>query len=128
MLSNREALIGKDHFVANESETTEAFHRRIKDIAKGRGVMFVKLGDHENAKAQRKAAPYPQAGEQALVEGYLPCLPLTATRPFAVRPVSYTRMQSGEDQEAVCGRQRRTEGLPPAAPAPGRETGRPASG
>ena len=58
--SDREALMApNEHFIAAPDESTPAFHKRLKSIAKARGVNVVILGDESNADAPAAAPPYP---------------------------------------------------------------------
>jgi hypothetical protein len=49
MASNRQAMIGRDHYEAAPDETTEAFHARLRKLAKARGAWMVQLGHPSNA-------------------------------------------------------------------------------
>ena len=66
MASAREALIGRDHHVALEDETTEIFHVRLKQMARERGALMIVLGHESNAVPPREAPPYPVAGMRPL--------------------------------------------------------------
>jgi hypothetical protein len=51
MASDREAMVGGDYYVALDSESTKAFHARMKSIARARGgppFAFVFLGHPSN--------------------------------------------------------------------------------
>jgi hypothetical protein len=67
--SNREAMIGDDHQVALEDETTETFHARLKQIARERGVPMIILGDSTNAAPLKEPQPYLPAGPPYLPAG-----------------------------------------------------------
>jgi hypothetical protein len=64
LYSNREALIGGDHFAALDGETTDDFHDRLRRVAKERGCKIIELGHSSNrALAEAfwaKAAPAPE--------------------------------------------------------------------
>ena len=49
MASNRQAMIGMDHYEAAPDETTEAFHARLRKLAQARGARMVELGHPSNA-------------------------------------------------------------------------------
>ena len=59
MGSDREAMIGPDHFEAAPDEPTKAFHSRMLKIAGDRAVLWVDLGHPDNNKPMVKAPPYP---------------------------------------------------------------------
>jgi hypothetical protein len=50
MASNREAIIGEDHFEAASDEPVESFHERMRNIAQERGARVVMLGHPENVR------------------------------------------------------------------------------
>jgi hypothetical protein len=50
---------GGDHFIAAPDETTDAFHKRLKDVARERKAMTVILGDLSNAEPPKEAPSYP---------------------------------------------------------------------
>jgi hypothetical protein len=55
MASNREAMIGEDHFEAAPDEPVESFHERMRNIAQERGARMVMLGHPENVRPQRRS-------------------------------------------------------------------------
>ncbi len=59
MASNREAMVEGILYVASYDESTEAFHKRMKDVAQQRGKPFVWLGCPENVEPLSKAPLYP---------------------------------------------------------------------
>jgi hypothetical protein len=44
MVSDREGMIGRDYYAAAPDETTEAFHARLKQIARECDAFFIMLG------------------------------------------------------------------------------------
>jgi hypothetical protein len=62
MGSDRDAMIGHELFVALDDETTGAFHRRLRQIAKERGVLMIELGHESNNVKLKEAPPYFSGG------------------------------------------------------------------
>jgi hypothetical protein len=58
MASDRHAMVGTAYFEAAPSETTDAFHKRLKDIAKGRGSNMIMLGHPDTPLPLSEAPPY----------------------------------------------------------------------
>jgi hypothetical protein len=50
LFSDRQALIGSDRHEALEGESIEAFHDRLKGIAKERGIGMIVLGHESNVE------------------------------------------------------------------------------
>jgi len=49
MASSREAMMGGEYYVAGPDESTDAFHARLRSIARERGCTTAILGDEANA-------------------------------------------------------------------------------
>ena len=58
MGSPRDAMMGHELISAEPSETTEAFHRRLRQIARERGIVMIEMGHESNNVVQEEAPPY----------------------------------------------------------------------
>jgi hypothetical protein len=69
MASNRQAMIGQDHFEAHPDEPVKAFHARLRKIAQDRGARMVMLDHPSNVEPLKEGLPYPPAQTGAQLVG-----------------------------------------------------------
>jgi hypothetical protein len=64
MASPRHAMIGQDYYEAAADESVEAFHERLKQIARECGAFFINLGHPENAEPPAYPPPSTSDGRR----------------------------------------------------------------